>query len=47
MIKAVYEPHRHKQNKQRKDFTLAYKRDAKPYMSPTGKNRTNNERTSH
>jgi hypothetical protein len=42
--KAVYEPHRDKQNKQRKDFTLAYKKYAKgENMSPTGTNRTNKE----
>jgi hypothetical protein len=29
------------QAEQTKDFTLKYKRYAKPYMSPTGTNRTN------
>jgi hypothetical protein len=37
VCKAVYEPHRDKQNKQR---TSHYKRHAKPCMSPTGTNRT-------
>ena len=38
VCKAVYEPHRDKQNKQR---TSHYKRYAKPCMSPTAINRTN------
>jgi len=29
----------------KKDFTLKYKRYAKPYMSPTKTNRTNKQRT--
>ena len=37
VCKAVYKPHRDKQNKQR---TSHYKRYAKPCMSPTGTNRT-------
>ena len=42
--KALYEPHGDKQNKQRKDFTIAYKKYAKgENMSPTGTNRTNKE----
>ena len=39
VCKAVYEPRRDKQNKQR-TFILKYKRYAKPYMSPTGTSRT-------
>ena len=37
VCKAVYKPHRDKQNKQR---TSHYKRYAKPCMSPTGTNKT-------
>ena len=37
VCKAVYKPHRDKQNKQR---TSHYKRYAKPCMSPTGTKRT-------
>jgi hypothetical protein len=39
VYKAVYEPHREK-TEQKKDFTLKYKRYAKPCMSPTGTSRT-------